>query len=655
MKLRMKILVVQIVLILIVGAGLGIVSIYNSTKVLTAQLEEQLVEKVADNKQYIEERFERSFTELEAIAQNDIIKGMKLDDQLDFLADEIEKLDYLTLAVVTPDGTAHYIDGSTAELGDRDYIKQALDGEAAMSDVIVSRATEELVMMLATPIESKGEVVGALIARVDGFYLSEIVDTLAFGETGYGFILNEEGTFLGHEDRELVANQVNYVEAGDENADFIKYILEEESGSFEYVYDGIDRQVAFDRLENGWILTIGAHQTEFASEINRLRGLLLLIITVGSIIGLVIAYFFAGSISRPLQAITEHGKKVAEGDFSVDAEEQYLSRKDEVGELAHTFQTMTYNMRTMLAQVNDSAEQVEKAVAEMTERTELTAMMADETRDLVEEVKESSEIQLESAKDSSVAMQEMAQGTERVATIATEVSGASNEIHQQTEEGGKLLERSLAQMEDIQQGSLTTSETIHTLQRTSEEINEITEIITDIADQTNLLALNASIEAARAGEAGSGFAVVADEIRKLSEQTASSALDINQLIESIQAETKVAVETVEKSKEDVNEGMEFITQLRNDFQQMFGFLEDIHRQMTDLSALSEEMSAGAEEVSTAVDETMETTTGATEAIAHVTEKIASQHHMVDEMKRATEELEKTAQSLKHSIERFTIE
>src|SRR5690625_625537 len=119
-------------------------------------------------------------------------------------------------------------------------------------------------------------------------------------------------------------------------------------------------------------------------------------------------------------------------------------------------------------------------------------------------------------------------------------------------------------MQDIQKGTLTTSETINTLRETSQEINEITEIITDIADQTNLLALNASIEAARAGEAGSGFAVVADEIRKLSEQTASSALDINNLINNIQEETNVAVETVERSQEDVDEGMRFITELRDD-------------------------------------------------------------------------------------------
>lgn len=654
MRIRTKLLVAQIALIVIIGVVLGFIATTNSSKALTEQLEQQITEKTNDNLRYLEERFNRSFAELEGIAANDTIKSMDLDKQKEYLADQIDNLDYLTLAIVTPDGTAHYIDDTTADLGDRDYIINAFEGKSSMSEIIISRATNEPVMMLSSPIKQGAEVVGVLIARIDGFYLSDITDEIAFGETGYAFMLNAEGTFLAHVNRELVEEQVNYTTEGGVNADIVNRLISEESGVFDYDYEGIKRFVAFDKLDNGWTLVVGAYEEEFTSKISGLKTVITIFVIITLLIGSTVAYFFANSISRPIQEVTENGKLLAEGDFTVKMDESYLQRSDEVGELSKTFEALTDSMRNMLDQVNNSALQVEQAVIDVTRRTEETAQIAEETNTLVAEVATSAEIQLESAKDSAVAMQEMATGTVRIAEIATDVSESSNEIHHQTDAGGKLLDLSVSQMQNIQDGTRKTSATMHKLEDTSREVNDITQIITDIADQTNLLALNASIEAARAGEAGSGFAVVADEIRNLSEQTASSALEINDLIKNIQEETHVAVETVENSQKDVDQGMQFMKDLQSDFQAMFIYLNQINEQMNDLSALAEEMSAGTEEVSSAVDETMETTTRSTENIRTAEEKMNTQNVMVQEIQESTRSLEKTAEALKESIAHFKV-
>ena len=113
-------------------------------------------------------------------------------------------------------------------------------------------------------------------------------------------------------------------------------------------------------------------------------------------------------------------------------------------------------------------------------------------------------------------------------------------------------------MSAIQEGTSLELDVIRKLEEESKEIGVISKMITDISDQTNLLALNASIEAARAGDAGKGFAVVAGEVRKLSEQTAHPAAQINALIQKVQQYTEEAVNAAESSEENVEQGLQSI-------------------------------------------------------------------------------------------------
>ncbi|HHX13294.1 MAG TPA: methyl-accepting chemotaxis protein, partial [Clostridiales bacterium] len=209
-NLSLRIATAMAVVIVLVVVAIGLVSISYSTNMLI-KVEEESIENLAKSgANRVKAAIDMRLNILQEVAHNESITTMDWTSQKSNLVDDVERLGYLDIAVVTLDGKAHYVlTGETSDLSERDYIKKALSGEPNISNVITSKVTNSTVIMYAVPINRDGVVVGALIGRRDGAALNEITDELGVGQRGYSFIIGPDSTFFSHPNRDNVIDQVN--------------------------------------------------------------------------------------------------------------------------------------------------------------------------------------------------------------------------------------------------------------------------------------------------------------------------------------------------------------------------------------------------------------------------------------------------------------
>lgn len=380
--------------------------------------------------------------------------------------------------------------------------------------------------------------------------------------------------------------------------------------------------------------------------------LTLIAITLGISISIIAIILVRRLITKPLQQVVEGATSIAQGDLTVTSMQH--ATNDEIGHLATAFNTMKDNLNSIVRSVQDNAEQVSQSALQLSAGTQqMNASGEEVTRNIVA-ISEQVRVSAEAAVETATATDETAAGVQRIAESTQTLNEASVDTAELAATGNDVVHTAQQQMAMIEENTQLVNNLVQQLTKQSEEIGNITKVITDITDQTNLLSLNAAIEAARAGEHGKGFAVVADEVRKLAEQSKLSATQISQLTATIQTDTINVEKAVQASLRSVEDGVQLIDHAGTSFDEISTAVQHMTTQIQEISAASEQISASAEEVSASITEVANGSEMAADSSESVAAAVEQQMATMQQVGAISNDLAEKSQHLQQLVSQFKV-
>lgn len=471
--------------------------------------------------------------------------------------------------------------------------------------------------------------------------IQQSLEKMKIGEGGYGLIVDSTGMIINHSNPEFVGKpSTDIAWLSDVLGDLENINTIEDSG-----------RSTFAMAKNYEDLTVVVTYPRDAVKAI-IRSILIsniAIVIISIIILVVIMQFIIGKwVSKPIRLIQLGMDEVGNGNFT--AQVNYHS-KDEIGVLSTDFEKMTTNVKHLILETAERIKSVANSSEKINENVEGLTNTTNEVTHAIEEIATGSQVLASNVNERLETGHALGASISEIFSRLNEAKTVSDKMVNDNQKGrNKITELQSVFMETVKNtGEVANS--VGTLTTSSKAIENIVTTIKGISEQTNLLALNASIEAARAGDAGRGFAVVADEIRKLAEQSSTSAQEINSIIAGIVkvvdgtsqtvGHTQVSVESAQKNLgetvavfDDIDSSVNSVGRIINIFieeaKRIESLKEELITSLESMAAISEESAASTEEINASTEEQLSRVTEISHAIELLNEDIGK---LYDEMKR----------------------
>ena len=366
----------------------------------------------------------------------------------------------------------------------------------------------------------------------------------------------------------------------------------------------------------------------------------------------------ATAMSDALRSLAEGvSMQLEAGDQTSRNVRQLAGALKDIGQHVEVLAASAEESSSSILQMTATNDEVAENIQDLASSVRETVASIEEMAFSIKEVAKNVDALSLTAEETSSSMNEMDVSIDQVQSNANETARLSEEVAQDAERGAEAILKTIGEIYRIKESSQEAVAVISNLGSRIDAIGQILNVIDDVAEQTNLLALNAAIIAAQAGEHGKGFAVVADEIKDLAERAGASTKEIADLIKTIQAESKNAIQAVERGAMNVDRGVEVSNEAERALKKILESSQKSTNMVRAIARATVEQAKGSKQVTDAIGriaETVQQIAAATAQQARGSELIMNSGEkmrtIAQQVERSTQEQTKGGRRITTNIE-----